>query len=74
MARVEVLYPCYGAKRGDIIEVPDDKVGPLRRMHWAQEITASASATIVEAPAPKPKARRVKVQEKEPGIDAILST
>ena len=74
MALVEVLYPFGGAKRGDRIRVPDDKVGALRRIGWAREITASASLEESGAPAPKPKARRVKVQEKEPGIDAILST
>ena len=74
MALVEVLYPFGGHKRGDTATVPDDKVGPLRRLKWAREISASASALLEEGPAPKPKARKVRVQEKEPGIDAILST
>jgi len=75
MALVEVLYPFGGAKRGDRITVPDDKVGALRRLHWAQEISASAplgEASLAEGPAPRPKRR--KVQEKEPGIDGSLST
>ena len=74
MALVEVLYPFGGHNRGDTAEVPDDKVGALRRLKWAREITASASLVESGTPTLKPRARKVKVQEKEPGIDAILST
>jgi len=69
MALVEVLYPFGGAKRGDRVEVPDDKVGSLRRLKWAREIKASASDV-----APAPRARRVKVQKKGSDIDANIST
>ena len=67
MVVVEVLYPFGGARRGDRIQVPDDKVGALRRLKWARVVPAAAA----EAPA-RPKVRR-KVVEKESGIDAVLS-
>jgi hypothetical protein len=66
MAKVEVLYPFGGAKRGDVVEVPDDKAGALRRIRWAREIE--------EAPKAAAKVRRRVVQEKEPDIDAASST
>jgi hypothetical protein len=69
MAVVEVLYPFGGARRGDRVTVPDDKVGALRRLHWAREVPPAAA---VEAAAARPKVRR-KVVEKESGIDAVLS-
>lgn len=69
MALVEVLYPFGGAKRGDRVVVPDEKVGALRRLHWAREI--EAPPVLEKAPAARPKARRR--VEKEPDIDAVLS-
>ena len=66
MAKVEVLYPFGGAKRGDIVDVPADKVGALRRLRWAREVGPPVAA-------PKPKVRRMKVVEKEPDIDGSLS-
>ena len=67
MALVEVLYPFGGAKRGDRITVPDEKVGALRRLKWAREI---------EVPPPVKVAARSRVRSKvkEPGIDANIST
>ena len=64
MAKVELLYPYAGHERGDIIDVPDDKVGPLRRLHWGRE---------VKEPAPKPKAKpKRRVVEKEPNVDGSI--
>lgn len=63
MAKVEVLYPFGGARRGDVVEVPDEKVGALRRLKWARE--------IVEPPRPAVRAKRVKV-EKEQDVDGSI--
>lgn len=67
MVLVKVLYPFAGAKRGDRIEVPEDKVGPLRRLHWAEQVEDRPSK-----PAARAKVKRGKL-EKESGIDAVLS-
>lgn len=72
MAMVEVLYPFGGAHRGDIIDVPADKVGALRRLGWAREIGPPPTEEVPAAA--KARVRRVKVQEKEPDIDATSST
>jgi len=69
MAKVEVLYPFGGAHRGDVVEVPDDKVGALRRLKWAREIVEPSP---VERPAAAPRPRKVRGQEKESDI-AVLS-
>ena len=68
MAKVEVLYPFGGAHRGDVVDVPEDKVGALRRLHWAREIEVPA-----ERPARKPRPRVKDVQEKESDIDGSIS-
>lgn|GEM_PF-5215086 len=66
MPKVEVLYPFGGAKRGDIVDVPADKVGALRRLHWVQEIVRPLAAA-------KAKVRRIQFEEKESDIDGSLS-
>jgi hypothetical protein len=68
MPKVEVLYPFGTHRRGDVVEVPEDKVGALRRLRWAREIENTPPAA---KPAVKAKARKAK--EKEPDIDAVLS-
>ena len=70
MVNMEVLYPFGGHRRGELVEVPADKAGALRRLHWAREIEAGPPP----AAAPKPKVRRVKAVEKEPDIDADQTT
>lgn len=71
MAKVEVLYPFGGAKRGDVVEVPADKVGALRRLRWAREVEdAPPPAPAVAA---RPKHRKVEAVGKEPDIDVSLS-
>jgi len=67
MVLVEVLYPFGGAKRGDRIRVPEDKVAPLRRLRWAEQVEDK-----LPKPAARAKAKRVRL-EKESGIDAVLS-
>jgi len=69
---VEVLYPFGGARRGELVEVPDDKVGALRRLHWAR-VVEGPPAAAVEAVAARPKVRR-KVVEKEPDVDGSVSS
>ena len=75
MVLVEVKYPFGGAKRGDRIRVPEDKVAPLRRLRWAEKIE-DPPPVLPPDPASKPaaraKAKRVRL-EKESGIDAVLS-
>ena len=68
MAKVEVLYPFGGHHRGDVVDVPDDKVGALRRLKWAREIEVEPPPVARAAPRP----RRLRV-EKEPDTDAVLS-
>ena len=63
--KVEVLYPFGGAHRGDVVDVPADKVGALRRLRWAREIE--------EPPAAAARPKRRKQVEKEPDIDGSLS-
>ena len=72
MAVVEVLYPFGGARRGELVEVPDDKVGALRRLHWARVVDGPPAAAV-EAVAARPKVRR-KVVEKEPDVDGSVSS
>ena len=72
MAKVEILANPYAfgreAKRGDVVDVPADKVGALRRLGWVREIE--------EPPAPEKRAarpRKVQAVEKEPDVDGSIS-
>ena len=75
MAKVEILANPYAfgreAKRGDVVDVPADKVGALRRLGWVREIEEPPA----EASAPTRAARPRKVQavEKEPDVDGSIS-
>ena len=61
--KVEVLYPFGGARRGDVVEVPADKVDALRRLRWVKAVEGGP-------PARRPR----RMREKEPNVDAVLST